>query len=94
MADKKYFLGTYSNGYCGCTVHEGVIADSYEQAEKYFCDEEAIYEYGEEYAYCCIGEEYDDDEYQDYIEGIYVEIQEMTYEEIMDYLNDEPLDIR
>ena len=94
MADKKYFLATYSNGYCGCTEHDGVIADSLEQAEKYFCDEELIYQYGDEYTYCCLGDEYTDDEYEQYIADISVEVREVTKEVLEEYVLDEPFDIR
>ena len=94
MTDKKYFLVTYSNGYCGCTEHDGAIADSLEQAENYFCNEELIYQYGDEYVYCCLDDDYTDEDYEQYIAEISVGVREVTKEELEEYVLDEPLDIR
>ena len=75
-----YFIGTFSNGYCGCEEIVPIIADTIEQAEKYM--EDRIDIYGYEYEYVTEFEEEEDDEA--YWEGVTYEVREATQEEIED----------
>lgn len=38
-----YYLGTYSNSYCGCDEEIGIIADNISDAEKYMREEMEVY---------------------------------------------------
>lgn len=75
-----YFIGTFSNGYCGCDEIIPIIADTIEQAEKYMEDRVDIYGY--DYEYVTEFEEEEDDEA--YWEGVTYEVREATQEEIED----------
>lgn len=75
-----YFIGTFSNGYCGCEEIVPIIADTIEQAEKYMEDRVDIYGY--DYEYVTEFEEEEDDEA--YWEGVTYEVREATQEEIED----------
>ena len=74
-----YFVGTFSNGYCGCDEVILMIADTIEKAEKYM--EDRVYIYGSNYKYMT---EFEDDEEDDeaYWEGVTYEVREATQEEI------------
>ena len=75
-----YFIGTFSNGYCGCEEIIPIIADTIEQAEKYM--EDRIDVYGYDYKYVTEFEDEEDDEA--YWEGVTYEVREATQEEIED----------
>lgn len=75
-----YFIGTFSNGYCGCEETIPIIADTIEQAEKYMEDRLDIYGY--DYEYVTEFEEEEDDEA--YWEDVTYEVREATQEEIED----------
>jgi len=74
----KYFIGEYSNGYCGCDEIVLMIADTEEQAEAYM--EEGLADYGYEYV---DGTDFEDDETGDlYWENVTFSVREATPEEI------------
>lgn len=75
-----YFIGTFSNGYCGCDEIIPIIADTIEQAEKYM--EDRIDIYGCDYEYMTEFEDEEDDEA--YWEGVTYEVRKATQEEIED----------
>lgn len=83
-----YYLGTYSNGYCGCSEEVGIIADNMQDAEEYM--REGLDIYAEQYEHIAMeewerqvecGETDGDEEFYD----------SQVYE---DYLNDCEYDIK
>ena len=79
----QYFIGTYSNGYCGCDEEEYIIADSIEQAEKFMAAN--LVDYGWDYYFYC--EEYDeeDEDFEEtYWDNITFDVRKATAEEIED----------
>ena len=86
----KYFIGTYSNGFCGCDLEVYIIADSEEQADIFMAENEA--NYGYEYAYTTDYE--DDPEDASYWENVTYDLREATQEEIDEIDADGWVDIR
>lgn len=74
----KYFIGTYSNGYCGCDEEVYIIADSEDQADRFMAEGEI--NYGYEYAYTTDYE--DDEDNAAYWENVTYDLREATQEEI------------
>lgn len=85
----KYFLGYFSNGYCGCDETHGYIAESAEQVEKFCLD--ALPEYAEDSIIGCLDEDeqQDEDAMEDYIAGCCVEVEEVTEEKMRDEMEDD-----
>ncbi len=85
----KYFLGYFSNGYCGCDEAHGYIAESEEQVEKFCLD--ALPEYAEDSIVGCLDEDeqQDEDAMEDYIAGCYIEVKEVTEEEMRNEMEDD-----
>ena len=89
----RYFIGEYSNGYCGCDEVVFMLAETEEQADAYM--EEGLADYGYEYEGCCREEEIDDDETNDlYWENVTYSLREATPEEVEDEDADVWIDIR
>lgn len=78
----KYFLGCFSNGYCGCDEVHGFIAETAEQVQK-VC-EDMLAEYAQDLIGNCLDEEeqQDDDAVEAYYADCCVEVAEVS-EEIM-----------
>lgn len=77
--EKKWTI-TFSNGYCGCNQEEefeGTYAEAVDFANEYLLD------YAEQYAHIAFGwgEEYTEEEYDEYIEDCGYEIAESEDEE-------------
>ena len=77
--EKKWTI-TFSNGYCGCDCEEefvGTYDDAVEFANEYLPD------YAEQYAHIAFGwgEEYTEEEFDEYIEDCGYEIAESEEEE-------------
>ena len=77
---KKKWIITFSNGYCGCDIEEEFVG-TYEEAESWAKD--SLYDYAESYAHCAFGwgEEYTEEEYDEYLEDCGYEIEESEEEE-------------
>lgn len=60
----NYYLGHYSNNFCGCDITYGIIAETYEQAVEWM--ENGLYDYGQEYEYVAL---HDLDEEEDDIDS-------------------------
>lgn len=86
----KYFIGTYSNGYCGCDEEVYLIADTEEQVAEY------LDQYIDEYGYDAVmGTDYEDDEDNAaYWAEVTYDIREATQEEISWIDADSWIDIR
>ena len=72
---KKWTI-TFSNGYCGCDIEEE-FEGTYEEAVEFAND--YLHEYAETYSYVHFGwdcEEYDEDEFDDYLADCGYEIEE------------------
>lgn len=74
----KYFIGTYSNGYCGCDEEIYIIADSEDQADRFMAEGEM--NYGYEAAFATDYEESPED--ASYWENVTYDLREATQEEI------------
>lgn len=88
----KYFLGHFSNGYCGCDETYGYIAEDIEQVRKY-C-EDMLPEYAEDSIVGCLDEEeqQDEDAMEAYFADCYVEVEEVSEEVMINEMEDkEPL---
>ena len=85
----KYFLGYFSNGYCGCDEARGFIAEDAEQVRK-FC-EDMLPEYAEDSIMGCLDEEeqQDEDLMEAYYADCYVEVEEVTEEKMREEMDDE-----
>lgn len=90
----KYYLGHYTNSFCGCDITYGIIAETYEQAIKWM--EDGLYDYGQDYEHLALDdldEEEDDIDsaIADYYENLsfYVEqVDETQYENKSDFFKD------
>lgn len=60
----NYYLGHYTNGFCGCDITYGIIAETYEQAVEWM--ENGLYDYGQDYEYIAL---HDLDEEEDDIDS-------------------------
>lgn len=79
------FIGTYSNGYCGCDEDVYIIADSIGQAEKFMAAN--LEDYGwDYYNYWEEAEDEEDDEdfETNYWDNVSFEVRKATAEEIED----------
>ena len=85
----KYFLGYFSNGYCGCDETHGFIAEDAEQVRK--CCEDILPEYAEDSIIGCLDEEEQEDEdlMEDYLSGCYVEVVEVSEERMKEEMDDD-----
>lgn len=88
-----YYLGHYSNGFCGCDITYGIIAETYEQAIEWMQD--GLDEYGQEYEHVALDNLDEEDDIDsaiaDYYEnlGFYIEqVDETRYENESDYFRD------
>lgn len=89
----NYYLGHYSNGFCGCDITYGIIAETYEQAVEWMQD--GLDEYGQEYEHIALDNLDEEDDVDgaiaDYYENLsfYVEqVDETHYENESDYFRD------
>ena len=74
----KYFIGTFSNGYCGCEMEVYIIADTEEQADRFMGENELNYAYD-----AVVITDYEDDPENDaYWEHVTYDLREATQEEI------------
>ena len=74
----KYFIGIYSNGYCGYSEEVYMLADSEDQADRFMAEGEI--EYGYE---AVVNTDYEDDEDNAaYWENVTYSLREATQEEI------------
>lgn len=75
----KYLI-RFCNGYCGCDVEEE-FEGTYEEAEDFAND--SFNDYAASYDYVAFGwdNEYTEEEYEEYFEGCYYEIEEVKEEE-------------
>ena len=75
-----YFIGKYSNGYCGCDEIVFLIADSYDEADAFM--EANLDNYGYEYEYCADVDEDDEESEDNYWENVTYSLREATPEEV------------
>ena len=86
----KYFIGEYSNGYCGCDEVVLMIAETEEQANRYM--EDGLADYGYEYVNCT---DFEEDETNDlYWENVIFDVREATPEEVKNEDADAWIDVR
>lgn len=86
----KYFIGKYSNGYCGCSEEVYMLADSEDQADRFMAEGEI--EYGYEAA---VNTDFEDDEDNAaYWENVTYGLREATQEEIDEIDADCWIDVR
>ena len=80
MEERKKWIITFSNGYCGCDIEEEFVG-TYEEAVEFA--EEYLDSYAETYAYVHFGwdEEYTEEEYDEYIEDCGYDIEESEEDE-------------
>lgn len=76
--EKKWTI-TFSNGYCGCDTEEefeGTYEEAIDFANEYLPD------YAEQFAYAAFGwdEEYNEDEFEEYLENCGYDIEESEEE--------------
>lgn len=85
----KYFLGYFSNGYCGCDETHGFIAEDIEQVRKH-C-EDILPEYAEDSIIGCLDEEEqeDKDAMEAYYADCYVEVVEVSEEKMREEMDDD-----
>lgn len=85
----KYFLGHFSNGYCGCDKTYGFVAEDIKQVRKY-C-EDMLSEYAEDSIVGCLDEEEQQDEemMKDYYCDCQVEVEEVSKEKMEEEMDDE-----
>lgn len=85
----KYFLGYFSNGYCGCDEVHAFIAEDAEQVRKY-C-EEMLPEYAEDSIVGCLDEEEQQNEelMETYYADCYVEVEEVSEEKMREEMDDD-----
>lgn len=89
----NYYLGHYTNGFCGCDITYGIIAETYEQAVEWM--EDGLDEYGQTYEHVALDNLDEEDDIDsavaDYYENLsfYVEqVDETHYENESDYFRD------
>ena len=77
---EKVWIITFSNGYCGCDIEEEFVG-TYEEAVDFAND--YLPEYAESYAHAAFGwgEEYTEEEYDDYIADCGYDIEESEEED-------------
>ena len=77
--EKKWTI-TFSNGYCGCDIEEEFVG-TYDEAVEFA--NEYLPDYAEQYAHIAFGwgEEYTEEEFDEYIEDCGYEIEESEDEE-------------
>lgn len=80
MNEKKKWIITFSNGYCGCNEEEEFVG-TYKDAVEFA--NEMLRDYAESMSHAVFGwdEEYDDDEFEEYCENCDYEIEESEEEE-------------
>lgn len=85
----KYFLGYFSNGYCGYDEVHAFIAEDAEQVRKY-C-EEMLPEYAEDSIVGCLDEEEQQNEelMEAYYADCYVEVEEVSEEKMREEMDDD-----
>lgn len=85
----KYFLGYFSNGYCGCDEAHAFIAEDKEQVRKY-C-EDMLYEYADDSILGCLDEDEQQDEelMEAYYADCYVEVEEVSEEKMREEMDDD-----
>lgn len=85
----KYFLGYFSNGYCGCDEAHAFIAEDEGQVLKY-C-EEMLPEYAEDSIVGCLDEDEQQDEelMEAYYADCYVEVEEVSEEKMREEMDDD-----
>lgn len=85
----KYFLGYFSNGYCGCDEAHAFIAEDKEQVLKY-C-EEMLPEYAEDSIVGCLDEDEQQDEelMEAYYADCCVEVEEVSEEKMREEMDDD-----
>lgn len=83
----KYFLGYFSNGYCGCNETYGFVAEDIEQVRK-FCND-ILPEYAEDFIMTCLDEEEQQDEEatEAYYADCYVEVEEVSEEKMREEMD-------
>lgn len=77
--EKKWII-TFSNGYCGCEIEEEFVG-TYDEAVDYA--RECLPDYAENYAQFALGwgEEYSEEDYEEYIENCDYDIEESEEED-------------
>ena len=85
----KYFLGYFSNGFCGYEETHGFIAEDIESV-RLFC-EGMLPEYAEDVIMSCLNEEemQDNDTVEEYFSDCYCEVEEVSKEKMEEEMNDE-----
>lgn len=85
----KYFLGYFSNGYCGCDEAHGFIAEDKEQVLKH-C-EDMLPEYADDSIVGCLDEDeqQDEDAMEAYYAECFVEVEEVSEEKMREEMDDE-----
>lgn len=80
MTKERNWTITFSNGYCGCDQEEE-FEGTYEEATNYA--DETLREYAESMSHAAFGwdEEINEDEYEEYCENCYYEIEESREED-------------
>ena len=79
MTKERNWTITFSNGYCGCDQEEE-FEGTYEEAVKWA--DETLRDYAESMSHAAFGwdEEINEDEYEEYCENCYYEIEESREE--------------